>query len=129
MHGAQLAVAVAHDIVFPEAIDLYPATDSDDYPAAATMQCAAGYWGLLFVDKVLVSFSVPSDDEQAAAAGEPAAAEVKMDSTSGGGTGHNLGVEQKAAAHDHDDGCGMDKVLSSSNMLQGRVSRYFLSHL
>merc|ERR1712153_231082 len=80
--GALLAVAVAH--VFPEAIDLYPSTNSDDYPAAA-MLCAAGYWGLLFVDKVLVSFCVPS------------------------GTA--------AAADDH-DGCGMDQVLSSSNMLQ-----------
>merc|ERR1711865_349434 len=113
--GALLAVAVAH--VFPEAIDLYPSTDSDDYPAAA-MLCAAGYWGLLFVDKVLVSFCVPS--ETAAAADEPAT-EVKMDSTPGGGTGHGLGVEQKAekaAAADDHDGCGMDQVLSSSNMLQ-----------
>merc|ERR1711865_409027 len=112
--GALLAVAVAH--VFPEAIDLYPSTDSDDYPAAA-MLCAAGYWGLLFVDKVLVSFCVPSEP---AAADEPAT-EVKMDSTPGGGTGHGLGVEQKAekaAAADDHDGCGMDQVLSSSNMLQ-----------
>merc|ERR1712166_1168919 len=49
------------------------------------------------------------------------ATEVKMDSTPGGGTGHGLGVEQKAekaAAADDHDGCGMDQVLSSSNMLQ-----------
>merc|ERR1711935_513077 len=74
--------------------------------------------GLLFVDKVLVSFCVPS--ETAAAADEPAT-EVKMDSTPGGGTGHGLGVEQKAekaAAADDHDGCGMDEVLNSSNALQ-----------
>jgi len=121
--GALLAVAVAH--VFPEAIDLYPATDSDDYPAAA-MLCAAGYWGLLFVDKVLVSFCASDEPAEATASEDPAASvegktEVKMDSTPGGGTGHGLGVEQKEekAAAAHVAGCGgMEQVLKSSNMLQ-----------
>jgi len=127
--GALLAVAVAH--VFPEAIDLYPATDSDDYPAAA-MLCAAGYWGLLFVDKVLVSFCVPDDkpeepEETTATVGvkmdAPADApvgeeSVNSNSTSATPKGHGLGAEQKEKAAASHDGCGMDKVLSSSNMLQ-----------
>ena len=41
--GALLAVAVAH--VFPEAIDPYPATDSDDYPAAAMLCARSGILG------------------------------------------------------------------------------------
>jgi len=57
--GALLAVAVAH--VFPEALDMYPASKSGDYPAAA-MLCAAGYWLLLMIDKVLVSFCANDQD-------------------------------------------------------------------
>lgn len=57
--GALLAVAVAH--VFPEALDMYPASKSGDYPAAA-MLCATGYWLLLMIDKVLVSFCANDPD-------------------------------------------------------------------
>eukprot|EP00658_Telonema_sp_P-2_P035326 TRINITY_DN25708_c0_g1_i2.p1 TRINITY_DN25708_c0_g1~~TRINITY_DN25708_c0_g1_i2.p1 ORF type:complete len:381 (+),score=108.36 TRINITY_DN25708_c0_g1_i2:282-1424(+) len=59
--GALLATAVGH--VFPEAIDLYPFKDSDDYPLSALM-ASAGYWVLLFLDKVMLSLCVEKKAEE-----------------------------------------------------------------
>lgn len=134
--GALLAVAVAH--VFPEAIDLYPAKNSGDYPLAAIL-VAVGYWGLLFLDKVLVLFCVPEPDEIAASETETdqkpvSPADIEMDtkvdqaSTPAVGQGHGMGHNQPAAnqhgGHSHGGkdedihSCAGDVLTSHSNILQ-----------
>ena len=126
--GALLAVAIAH--VFPEALDMYPATDSDDYPAAA-MLCAGGYWCLLFIDKVLVLFCVPDAPSNDASTDHPAAnddttvaMEVRADAdcTAGPGAGHGIGHATNKDSNELPEGphsCAGDALVNSqSNMLQ-----------
>jgi zinc transporter ZupT len=66
--GALLGVAVGH--VFPEAIDLYPPSKSDDYPAAA-MLVATGYIALLVCDKLFLALCGPEDECQEEPAAPP----------------------------------------------------------
>jgi len=144
--GALLAVAVAH--VFPEAIDLYPASDSGDYPLAAIL-CALGYWGMLFLDKVLVLFCVPEHHAPEAEAepnpnpvdaqsvdvelDAPGSGKIDEGSAPGSGKGHgaaagaNGHVHGAAGANGHGHGgkdedihsCAADVLLNTdSNMLQ-----------
>lgn len=101
--GCLLSVAVTH--VFPEALELYPAKDSGDYPAAA-MLCAGGYWLLLMVDKVLLSLCAPEphadhDDEKAA--------ESKTDSENPDGPNPIIELSSKSAPpQGHGVGIGCD---------------------
>jgi zinc transporter ZupT len=108
--GALFTVAITH--IFPEALELYPAEDSDDYPAAA-MLVPAGYLVLLVFDKVLVSLckeqsesspgedvANPTNEEYKDAIQEKVVVEIPEndDSAPGSGRGHSTGSDDGISA-------------------------------